>query len=339
MSRIVLSAQEVEQIQTLLAGLAARYDTVEDPEFLRRAAVYAHELPQRIRLHFHEFKLLEPIEALCILSGYPIDEEKIGRTPEHWKVRVRPSATLTEEMLLVLLGSLLGDPIAWSTQQDGYLVHDIAPIKGHENEQLGSGSEQLLWWHTEDAFHPQRGDYLGMLCLRNPDNVPTTFGNLIGVELSDRQKELLFSPLFTIRPDESHLLKNKSEERTVEGELTDSYSHIEEMNTRPDRIAILAGDPASPYVRIDPYFMDKVEDPEAEEALGALVAALEKKIEDLPLQQGDYCFIDNFKGVHGRKPFVARYDGRDRWLKRINVVRDLRRSRAVRPSSESRVIY
>jgi hypothetical protein len=35
--------------------------------------------------------------------------------------------------------------------------------------------------------------------------------------------------------------------------------------------------------------------------------------------------------VHGRKPFKARHDGTDRWLKRLDVTLDLRKSRAARP--------
>ncbi|MBP2478023.1 putative NAD(P)/FAD-binding protein YdhS [Crossiella equi] len=34
----------------------------------------------------------------------------------------------------------------------------------------------------------------------------------------------------------------------------------------------------------------------------------------------------NKRAVHGRRPFTARYDGTDRWLRRINITADLRRS-------------
>jgi alpha-ketoglutarate-dependent taurine dioxygenase len=56
------------------------------------------------------------------------------------------------------------------------------------------------------------------------------------------------------------------------------------------------------------------------------------------LEPGDVCFIDNFKAVHGRRAFKARYDGHDRWLKRVNITRDLRKSRAEREAPTSRVI-
>jgi L-asparagine oxygenase len=48
--------------------------------------------------------------------------------------------------------------------------------------------------------------------------------------------------------------------------------------------------------------------------------------------------LDNFKAVHGRPAFSARHDGRDRWLKRANVTRDLRRSRSMRSGPAERLI-
>lgn len=57
------------------------------------------------------------------------------------------------------------------------------------------------------------------------------------------------------------------------------------------------------------------------------------------LNPGDIAFIDNYRVVHGRKPFQARFDGTDRWLRRLNITRDLRKSRHARLTAESRVIY
>lgn len=57
------------------------------------------------------------------------------------------------------------------------------------------------------------------------------------------------------------------------------------------------------------------------------------------LTPGDICFLDNYQVVHGRKPFQARFDGTDRWLRRLNIARDLRRSREYRLSADSRVVH
>jgi hypothetical protein len=41
------------------------------------------------------------------------------------------------------------------------------------------------------------------------------------------------------------------------------------------------------------------------------------------LADGDLLVIDNDHAVHGRTPFIPRYDGTDRWLKRALVVTSL----------------
>jgi Fe(II)/alpha-ketoglutarate-dependent arginine beta-hydroxylase len=343
MSTIVMTAGEVAEVRALLAEVAGRYGSPENQEFLDEADVIAHDLPRRIRKAMREFRLFEPDEALLVVSGWPVDDEKIGPTPAHWKQHGPGNDTLHEDLLLILLASLLGEPIAWSTQQDGRVVHDVLPIQGHEHEQVGTGSEELITWHVEDAFHPFRGDYLGLMCLRNPDRVPTTFAPISRVRLTPEQRAVLSSPHFTIRPDNSHLARNRgngagrtpAEEALVER----AYHKIEEMAASPERIPVLFGDPNAPYVRMDPYFMDPPEDPVARSAFEELQRLVDEALEDRALEPGDIVFIDNFQAVHGRKPFKARYDGRDRWMKRINVARDLRKSRESRLSAASRVLY
>ena len=338
MNRLVLEPSEIQEIQAVLNPLLERFDSTESAEFQRQATLTAHQLPTRLRMAVYEFKLEEPREALLLVSGLPVDEEKIGPTPAHWKHQDHRSRILDFEMVLVMLGSLLGECIGWATQQDGLVVHDILPIKEHANEQLGSGSDELLTWHTEDAFHPYRSDYIGLGCLRNPQRAVTTFGPLANVNLSKEHVEELMKPLYTIRPDNSHLAKNQSEDRQDDGAVSAYYREIERMLESPDKIALLYGDPARPYLRIDPYFMDPPEEPAAKEALKALEDAIENGLEDLVLQPGDIALIDNYQAVHGRKPFKARFDGTDRWLKRVCVVRDLRKSRTARSAAHSRII-
>jgi len=343
MERIEMTPGEVAETRALAGELAVRYGSAENEEFLNEADVIAHDLPRRIRKEMRNFRLFEPESAMIVVSGWQVDEEKIGPTPAHWNDHTAANDTREDDMFLILLASLLGEPIGWSTQQGGRLVHDLIPIKGHEHEQVGTGSEELITWHVEDAFHPYRGDYLGMMCLRNPDRVPTTFAPISKVRLSDEEVTVLSTPQFVIRPDNSHLPKNAGESngRTPEEEalMRKAYRKIEQLAANPERISVLFGDPRTPYVRMDPYFMDPPEDPAARATFEALQRRVDAALEDRPLDPGDICFIDNFQAVHGRKPFKARYDGRDRWLKRINVVRDLRKSREARISAASRVLY
>jgi Fe(II)/alpha-ketoglutarate-dependent arginine beta-hydroxylase len=345
MWRLELSDDEIKSIRSLVTDIADEYKSVENVEFLNKACLYAHELPWRVRAFLNDFRLEEPPSGVCIISGCPINLAAIGATPTHWKLRSDIQTSLHEQIFIVLHGSLLGDLLGWATQQDGYLVHDVFPIKGNENEQLGTGSQQTLWWHTEDAFHPYRADYICFLCLRNPDNVATTIGTVDVGKLDPAQVEILFQPRFTIRPDESHQEKNESDIRKAkrpdsdQDQIKASYERIKTMNTNPEKTPVFFGSPDAPYLRLDPYFMDLADnDPEAREALDALTKHIDARLVDLVLQPGDCCFIDNYKAVHGRKPFKARYDGHDRWIKRICMTRDLRKSRHARANSAARVI-
>lgn len=332
MDRLQLDVVELDEVNRLLDKHEDELADLEDEETLHRAAVLAHQLPMRIRERMNAFRLGRLSGVLCI-SGYEIDQDRIGRTPPHWRDRPDPSPSHREETLLVLLGSLIGDPIAWATQQDGRLIHDVIPIKGHENEQLGSSSESLLTWHTEDAFHPLRGDFLTFSCLRNPYDAATTVGGVDELRLPPEARAVLFEERFGIKPDESHLAKNNSEPGK------EDFDGINKMNSDPDPVAVLFGDRQRPYVRADPYFMTVPEnDPEARAALAAFERAMDAVMVDLTLAAGDFCFVDNFRVVHGRKPFKARHDGTDRWLKRVNLAVDLRKSRSARPSREVRII-
>ena len=339
MDVLTLSNDEAASLEKMLAEVSSAFDSVEDPAFLAESGVIAQEMPRRVRAFLHGFRLYEPATGCCGIAGFPVNQAKIGLTPSNGAGRPERSPALEEEMLLVLLGSLLGEVMGWSTQQDGRIVHDIFPIRGCEDEQLGCGSETTLVWHTEDAFHEYRSDYLGLLCLRNPTHVGTTLATLEGIAVPPRYLEVLFAERFLIRPDKSHLDEVRADFRQSGAVSLDAHERMVEMNARPDAVAVLFGDRRAPYLRIDPYFMETLPgDDEAREALHFLVAAIDANLRDFDLQPGTSLFIDNYKAVHGRRAFQPCYDGSDRWLKRLNIARDLRKSRDCRPASESRVI-
>jgi len=338
MEKISLSRSETRSIKSLLAKIADRYSSAEDHDFLRDVAVHAHDLPRRVRARLNHFRIEEPASAVCMISGYEIDQSKIGETPAHWRPQADAARTLEEEILLVLFSSLLGDVFGWATQQDGHIIHDVLPIREHQNEQIGTGSEQEITWHNEDAFHPWRGDYLSLVCLRNTDRVPTTIAAVDMLELDDEIMDVLFEARFVIRPDYSHSkeLNSGGHDDDVNGNKI--YKRIDKMAKEPEKLAVLFGDRKSAYIRIDPFFMDTPDDQEARFALDTLIAMVDHALYEMVLDPGDFCFIDNYRAVHGRKPFKARFDGTDRWMKRLNITRDLRKSRGFRATNLSRII-
>jgi L-asparagine oxygenase len=327
-----LTRDEVVEVSELLDSLRSRYESAEDPGFLLDAPVHARLLPRRIHEYLNRFRRLET--GYAIISGHPVDDSSVGPTPSHWNQLSHPSPTLDLDLLLVLYAALLGDVFGWATQQDGRIVHDVLPIKENEGEQLGSAADVLLDWHTEDAFHPYRPDWVVLACIRNPTDTPTTVAVSDDLRLADDEIRVLGEPRFHILPDNSHLPHHNSTDGTVD------FTAVEHLIRNPPPIPLLWGDPSRPYLRADRSFWG-VSDPadtEAKAVLQRLSDEIERRLRDVVLRPGDLCFLDNYKVVHGRKPFPARYDGTDRWLKRVCVTRDLRKSRGDRSELLSQIL-
>ena len=342
MNHLVLTPEDNAVLTPVLADLAKAYDTIEDPELIRRAPVLARLLPIRLQEFLAEFRIGEP-SAMCLVSGLPVDQDELGETPPHWRDSQYDSPALQQEIFFLLCASALGDVFGWATQQDGRIMHDVLPIRGHEHYEIGSNSLQHLSWHTEDAFHPCRGDYVALMCLKNPDLVATVVCDSADIEWSTLDVDGLFEPEFTQMPDNSHRPENASEstgDPTVDRLRARSFALIQSWNEQPVKRPVLFGDRHDPYLTLDPYHM-KTDgwSPRSLRAFQGLCDQIDTHMKDVSLRPGDCVFIDNFRAVHGRKSFQARYDGSDRWLKRLNITRNLRGSRAWRPASDNRIIY
>ncbi|WP_441249539.1 guanitoxin biosynthesis L-enduracididine beta-hydroxylase GntD [Kitasatospora sp. McL0602] len=342
MLRLQLRDEDIVAIEKITAEVAGRFSSIEDPALHQAAQVFAHELPRELRTALVDFKLTEP-SGVLVVSGLPVEDAALGPTPPDWRDKAAPDATLRLDIPFLLISCLLGEPIGWATQQDGRIMHDIFPIRAHEYGQIGWGSAETLSWHTEDAFHPLRTDYLGLMCLRNPDEVETTFADIADVHLDDATRAALAEERFRILPDDSHRPQNQVAGGLEDPEVAElrrlSAERVERALDSPEPVAVLFGSPKDPYVRVDPYYMQGVQGEYEQQALDEIGKALDGAMGGVALTPGDIVFIDNYRVVHGRKPFQARFDGTDRWLRRLNIARDLRKSRHTRLSAESRVIY
>src|ERR1039457_6184757 len=163
MEKLDLTREENDEIDDLLKKVKSGIESVENPAFQRDAALLAHELPENLRRALVNFRLNEPSAAL-VVSGVRIDDTTLGPTPAHWQETIgKHSPALREEMIFYLCAQVLGEPFGWATLQNGLVMHNIIPIKGHEMEQIASGSEVLLAWHTEEAFQPHRAAYTALM--------------------------------------------------------------------------------------------------------------------------------------------------------------------------------
>lgn len=293
----VLEADTAAELLAIADDLVGEYGTAAHPELVRRAPELAEQLSDRLREHLRP---ADPEHGLFVLSGLPVHDAELGPTPSHW-ARASEVRTACWDMVMMLLGSVMGRVFGWEGQQGGKLVHNIVPAKGHEQEQTGMSSTVPLSAHSEDAFHPERAHLLMLGCLRNHDSVGTSAACVRQVELDDTDRALLSTPTLPILPD-------------------DSYSYDAQAHGNPPLIPTLWENADGTCTRFDPAYtpLDDAT-PRFRGAYGRLSEELRRVTTHVQLAPGDVLVIDNDAIVHGREPFQARYDGTDRWLKRVNI--------------------
>src|SRR5262245_55029276 len=185
----------------MAAGLINEEPEASPESQLNRLAVLCHQLPQPIREALVDFRLSASPAGGFVISGLPIEEGDLGPTPDG-VTQGTPSRELScTDAMLLMLASALGDPFSHAGVQDGRLILDICPVRGHEETQLASSSAGGLEWHNEDAYHEFRADWLLLMCLRNPTLVPTTFARVDDIALTAPWAHVLFEKRFLIAPD------------------------------------------------------------------------------------------------------------------------------------------
>nr|WP_246461207.1 TauD/TfdA family dioxygenase [Nocardia transvalensis] len=287
-----------------MPGSSARAATLTDPTLIGLVDARAARLPESVRT-----ALRPPATSAgaAIVGRLPLDDGELGPTPRDWRQAAawsgdpaRRHASFQLDIAMLLLARCAGEPFGWQGQQDGRLVNNILPSPGHEHEQSGASSTTLLTPHTEDAFHPRRANLLILGCLRNPDRVGTTVSSVRQVRLDERQRRRLGEPTLPILPD---------------------VSYGNDFHRYPATPIATVGDEAGrPTLRYDPAYTPVEDaDPEFREAYDRLGAELERVCRTAVLEPGDVLLVDNDVVVHGRVPFTPRYDGTDRWLKRVNL--------------------
>jgi L-asparagine oxygenase len=299
-----LEDEQRKGVRNLLVEIAGHKENLEENTFLDRAALFAQELPLRVREVFYEFKLRES-SAVLLLTNNPVLAQDVGPTPmAHYRHGEKRPLNLPQ-LMHGLYANLLGEPFGFETQQKGRIFNDLISIPdAPDNSSSGAGKVGL---HTEDVSETQpfMPDYLGFLCLRNEQHSATTFSSLQNIDIPDN--------ILCTLVEQSFPYKNGT------------------------RRSILFGDPKRPYLRYSPVDLDRCTS-EMTAAMQFLSAALRRNLQEYTLSQGDCLYLDNFVAVHGRAPFEVEYGANSRWFSRLCILRDLRILRPYKDSPESRIM-
>lgn len=281
---------------------------LDSADFIDAARDGWERMPLRVRQTVHRFRRSPGPAGVLLVEGMPLDDA-LEQTPSgHGSVQRQ--ATLASSALF-LMASGLGEPLAYAQEKSGALVQNVVPVPDFAASQSNAGSVALEF-HTENAFHPHRPDYVLLMCLR-PDPGGVAMLRTASIRralplLSEQDRDLLARPWYITEPPPSF------------------GGASPEAAPAP----VLTGAPEDPGLRVDFHATRAIRE-EAARALRHLRAALDSATIEVRLRPGQLAVVDNRVAVHGRSAFQPVYNGQDRWLQRMFVQADLRRSRPSRP--------
>jgi Fe(II)/alpha-ketoglutarate-dependent arginine beta-hydroxylase len=332
-----LTKSELDEIQVIVEDLAKRYNSVESQEFAEECALHVSRLPFRIRKILSDFRNQKNNPGFLLFEGFQIDDEKISDTPAHWDTIWNNPNTIREEIFQSLICSGLGDLFGWLTQENGRFLRNIVPIETDKDEQLGGSSSVELFWHIEEAFHPQRADMMTIMCYRNNEKAGTNICSLSQMDIPQEIFAILSQPRFIIEPDKSHFLQNNvSQQWKLDAE---HFKKIKSFLANPKPVPLIYGPPGFARMVVDQAFMHSLPgDYEAEETLNWFYEHMNKYKITIEMKSGDILLLDNRRVAHGRTPYKPNYGPRARWLRRGNITTDLTKAYEWKTNPHARTI-
>jgi L-asparagine oxygenase len=312
-TQICLSEEEQSVFRLLAAELASFDPVSETEEFVMAAQVQSARVPERIRRQAMNFRRYGDRAGGLLIRNLPID--LLPPTPDHADQGV--GIRLPAARVLSLASALVGEQFGFQPELSGQIIQDILPVKGFEDTQQSISSRALLELHCETVFTDHRADVIGLLCLRpDPEGIARTVLTSTAMLL----------PL--LDPKTVAILSEPRFSTTVDGSFLRGSGIEFPILTGP--IRVLDGDPLRPRIRCD-FAETKGLDAEAQGALDNLYAAACDSVVETRLEAGDLLLIDNHDAFHGRSSFRHHGNGKDRWLLRTFITKDLSRSRVHRP--------
>lgn len=244
---------------------------------------------------------------LC-LTNLP-DVAQLPPTPTATTSWARLTRGCTSELVMMAFTAGLGSPISYLDQRDASIFHDVYPTRRNATAVSSQSSSVDLGMHTEMFFHPEPPDFLLLHCLRSTPDRPahTNVASLADIEakLGAEDRATLREPLF------AHDLARLHGRYTIDGR---PYG---ETDPRPC-VPIITESSTGTRLRFEPGLTTPMTDAAAQ-ALRRAEYAAEAVAARGVLAERCLLIVDNRRAAHSRSSFTARFDGSDRWLRRMMV--------------------
>ena len=289
--------------------------------FCKQSKELSDKIPQRIKDILIDFAKYGNKKGFIIIKIIPNDtliyenndKTILPKTPDNNNSKIGENTVFARIQAIII--QFISEMIAYEAEGYGRLFQDVIPIKNMESKQTSVGSNTELEIHTEQAFSKLRPDILSLACIRGDINAKTYIlpVNIILDKLSVYEKTLLRKPLWKIGVDLSFKLHGK---QFTDGDIRGP-------------ISIINGSEDDPILIFDQDLMFGITE-EANQLIKKIVEIYYNHRFQHNLNTGELILIDNKRAVHGRSPFVPKYDGKDRFLVRCFSVFDYEKSNYAR---------
>ncbi|MEB8340241.1 TauD/TfdA family dioxygenase [Streptomyces endophyticus] len=304
-----------DEVRDLLGDRLARdRDPFED---IDEASAHCHQafaqLPLDALRSLLDFGRHPDAPGVTFVRNLPVDR-LLPPTPRDGGPSLGKRTFVAEGVLLGLSG-LLGEPVGFLSEREGRLVHDVVPVARGAATQTSQGSTVFLTFHNDlvhdrqECYSRPGPDFVVLNCLRaDREGAAATYyadaRDVVGL-LDGATLDVLRSPVFRMNAPGGFV------SALVEGH--EAYS---------DPVPVLRGPGEFPEV-VSAANGVRPLTTAGRAALETFQTACRAVAHEVRLAPGQALLLHNRKGVHARSRYTARYDGRDRWLQRTYVRRNL----------------
>lgn len=243
----------------------------------------------------------------AIINHLPVGNTKIPTPTMEFKTSCKRD--YLSETLLLAMGLTLGNPYSYASEDKGFLVQNIFPVRKFADLQSAKGSVELTT-HTELTCTQDPPDFLLLICLKKGLADAQTYTGIIALE----------DAVALLRQHNRNILK-KLIFRT---EIDPSMRRAGQNAIQSGPFAIIHKQRDGVRYQFDVEFT-KTDDPDGKKLLRGLRETCRAVEQRFILEPGDLLIVKNKLAAHTRGAFFPRYDTTDRWLQRMIISRRLRR--------------
>ncbi|MTI46149.1 L-asparagine oxygenase [Roseibium hamelinense] len=312
LGRLILDDETRDAMYRDLQGLT---DPFKDPRsFAAQVRRSLSTIGTGALMQIHDFATAPDSPAVMLIDNLPTDRD-LPPTPLDDPSALTGRAFVGEAMTYGL-GKLIGEPIGYTTEKDGDILHNLIPAQGAEMTQSNRGSKTFLNFHNDCVydesgwFHTYNADFL-VLYGHRPDKFGEAETMYIDAKtlcalLDDSDIAELRKPQFELAaPSNFTMLLNNGEK---------IWSRLGAIISGPEdfpEISVAANGTRGTNKR-------------ASAALERLLAFCGRPEHHVSVRigSGQALLINNRKGMHARSNFTPTFGPEERWLLRANVRRD-----------------